>query len=83
MKWIICCSSSVGCRNALVNVEARHPDSTMLTRKCLVTRLLDFTVDKYKELMAQNAGGVLILLPEDLTKLSSEDREVRLQLYTG
>ena len=65
-----------GCRNALVNVEARPLDAASFTRRCVVARLVEFSIDKYKDMMAQNAGGVLILLPTSLASLSQEEREV-------
>ena len=67
-----------GCRNALVNVEARPLDATSFTRRCLVAKLLEFSAEKYKELVSQNAGGVLILLPDNLTSLTPGEKEVRL-----
>ncbi|KAK2164437.1 hypothetical protein LSH36_63g03013 [Paralvinella palmiformis] len=72
--------SAYGCRNALVNVEARPLDTTSFTRRCLVTKLMEFTTEKYKELITQNAGGVLILLPDNLTSLKPEEKEHVMEL---
>jgi hypothetical protein len=41
-----------------------------------VARLIEFSIEKYKDLMAQNAGGVLLLLPTSLADLTPEEREV-------
>lgn len=58
-------------------MEARAIDSKMLTRRCAVARLQDVTMPKYRELMNQNAGALLVILPENLTLLSLEERQVR------
>lgn len=57
-------------------MEARSIDAKMVTRRCLVARLRDVTMAKYHDLISQNAGALLILLPVNLTELSSEDKEV-------
>ncbi|XP_070210935.1 BOS complex subunit NCLN-like [Littorina saxatilis] len=67
--------SSYGCKNALVNMEARPIDSKMLTRRCVVARLRDVTMPKFRDLVTNNAGALLVLLPQDLSKLSAEERE--------
>ncbi|XP_014661861.1 PREDICTED: nicalin-1-like [Priapulus caudatus] len=69
-----------GCRNALVNVEARSIDAKSITRRCLVTSLQDFAADKYKYAQEQNAAGLLVLLPQNLSSLSSEEQDRLLQL---
>lgn len=67
--------SSYGCKNSLVNMEARPIDAKMLTRRCVVARLRDVTMPKFRDLLTQNAGALLILLPEKLSDLSSEEQE--------
>ncbi|BFY98506.1 hypothetical protein BsWGS_01546 [Bradybaena similaris] len=67
--------SSFGCKNSIINMEARAIDSKMLTRRCAVARLQDVTMPKYRELMNQNAGALLVILPENLTLLSLEERQ--------
>lgn len=66
----------VGCKNALVNVEARPIDAQVLTRRCSIAKLREFTIDKFKEMASQNAGGLLILLPQNFDELSVEDKKV-------
>lgn len=68
----------VGCKSSLVNVEARPIDSKMLTRRCVVARLRDVTVPKFRDLMAQNAGALLVLLPKTFLDLTAEEEEVML-----
>ncbi|KAL8588571.1 hypothetical protein ACOMHN_059525 [Nucella lapillus] len=67
--------SSYGCKNSLVNMEARPIDSKMVTRRCVVARLRDVTMPKYRDLATNNAGALLVLLPQDLAQLSSEEQE--------
>ena len=57
-------------------MEARPIDSKMLTRRCVVARLQDVTMPKFRDLMSNNAGALLVLLPQDLSQLSPEEREV-------
>lgn len=61
-----------------MNVEARPIDSKMLTRRCVVARLRDVTVPKFRDLMAQNAGALLVLLPKTFLDLTAEEEEVML-----
>lgn len=69
--------SPLGCRNALVNVEAHPIDANVLTRRCVIAKMKEVTLDKYRDMMLQNAGALLVLLPENLAELDKEDKEVR------
>ena len=69
-------SSLIGCRNSLVNVEARYIDASTLTRKCILTKLKELTVDRLKDVLSQNAAALVVLLPEDYSTLSGEGRQV-------
>nr|XP_054756701.1 BOS complex subunit ncln-like [Lytechinus pictus] len=57
----------IGCRNTLVNLEARPISAKMVTRRCILARLSEVTADRYRELIEQGAGALVILLPESLT----------------
>ncbi|XP_071965908.1 BOS complex subunit ncln-like [Antedon mediterranea] len=57
-----------GCRNALVNMEARPINSNVMVRRCLVTRLAELTSERYQEVI-EGAGALLILLPKDINAL--------------
>ena len=65
-----------GCRNALINVEARPITAAIFTRKCIIAKLKELTIEKYKEMVQQNAGGLLVLIPTDLGALDKEEKEV-------
>ncbi|XP_072038125.1 BOS complex subunit NCLN-like isoform X2 [Amphiura filiformis] len=61
-----------GCRNALVNMEARPISSPLLTRRCILTRLADLTSDRYRDIIEQSAGALLVLLPQNFSSLTQE-----------
>ncbi|XP_033634705.1 nicalin-1-like [Asterias rubens] len=61
-----------GCRNALVNMEARPINTPVLTRRCIITKLADLTAVRYRDMMEQSAGGLLILIPKELSTLPQE-----------
>lgn len=57
-------------------MEARSIDSKMLTRRCAVAKLKDVTMTKYRDLMTQNAGALLVILPNNFMELSAEEKQV-------
>ncbi|XP_005090447.1 nicalin-1 [Aplysia californica] len=67
--------STFGCKNSIINMEARSIDCKMLTRRCAVAKLQDVTMPKYRDLMTQNAGALLVILPQNLGNLSAEERQ--------
>ena len=52
-------------------------DSKVLTRRCVVAKLREVTIDKFKDMVLQSAGGLIIMLPTNMSELSAKDREVR------
>ena len=67
----------LGSRSSLVNMEARPLTSDMLTRRCVVTRLSDLTIDRFKDAVQTfGAGAVLILLPKNTSVASLDQLEV-------
>ena len=74
LTWI----SVPGSRSSLVNMEARPMTSDMLTRRCVVTRLSDLTIERFKEaVQSLGAGAMLILLPKNTSVSSLEQMEVK------
>ncbi|XP_076006043.1 BOS complex subunit NCLN [Genypterus blacodes] len=61
-----------GCRGAIVVAEARSADEPVLTRRCLVMRVPDFTTERYLEAQRQKAAAILILLPRNLSSVPHE-----------
>ena len=43
-----------------------------------MAKLRDIAMDKYREIVSQNAGALLVLLPRNLTELPREAKEVGL-----
>ncbi|XP_044027552.1 nicalin-1-like isoform X1 [Siniperca chuatsi] len=58
-----------GCRGAIVVAEARSADEPVLTRRCVIMKVLDFTTEKFLEAQRQNAAAILILLPKNISSL--------------
>lgn len=73
--------TQAGSRSSLVNMEARPLTSDMLTRRCVVTRLSDLTIERFKEaVQTLGAGAVLILLPKNTSVAALEQKEEWQQL---
>ncbi|XP_071988814.1 BOS complex subunit NCLN-like [Engystomops pustulosus] len=54
---------SHGCRSVQVSAESRTLDAEILTRRCVIMRLSDFSSDKWTRILTQSAAAVLILVP--------------------
>ncbi|KAG8534717.1 hypothetical protein GDO81_018742, partial [Engystomops pustulosus] len=52
-----------GCRSVQVSAESRTLDAEILTRRCVIMRLSDFSSDKWTRILTQSASAVLILVP--------------------
>ncbi|XP_029358742.1 nicalin-1 [Echeneis naucrates] len=61
-----------GCRGAIVVAEARSADEPVLTRRCVIMKVQDFTTGKYQEALKQNAAAVLILLPKNISSIPQD-----------
>ncbi|XP_054473225.1 nicalin-1-like [Anoplopoma fimbria] len=61
-----------GCRGAIVVAEARSADEPVLTRRCVIMKLLDFTTEKYLEAQRQSAAAIMILLPKNISGIPHE-----------
>lgn len=58
--------------------EARSADEPVLTRRCVIMKVLDFTTEKYHEAQRQNAAAILILLPKNISSISHDTVQVTL-----
>uniref|UniRef100_A0A7G3AVT5 Nicalin n=1 Tax=Lutzomyia longipalpis TaxID=7200 RepID=A0A7G3AVT5_LUTLO len=63
-----------GCRASVLNLEAKSLYTWATSRHCVLTRLQDMTIDQFREIRAK-AGGLIVLLPEDIGSLSVDDRQ--------
>ncbi|CAL8129212.1 unnamed protein product [Orchesella dallaii] len=70
--------SSYGTSGSLLNLETRIlPGSPMVSspRRCYVVRLVDLTVNMYKDLLTAQVAGIVIIVPADLSSISGEIRD--------
>ncbi|XP_052281530.1 nicalin-like [Dreissena polymorpha] len=67
--------TKIGSKMSLINMEARPLDAKMVTRRCILTRLKEMTGAKYRELVEQKAGALLILLPQHLASMPEQMKQ--------
>ncbi|XP_053321375.1 nicalin isoform X2 [Spea bombifrons] len=63
---------SYGTRSAVLNTEARTAEADVLSRRCVLMRLADFSFEQYQKALRQSAGAVVIILPQDMAALPQE-----------
>lgn len=56
--------------------EARSADEPVLTRRCVVMKVQDFSTEKYEEAQRQSAAAILILLPKNISSVSPDTIQV-------
>lgn len=56
--------------------EARSADEPVLTRRCVIMKVPDFTTEKYLQAQRQNAAAVLILMPKNISSVPQESIQV-------
>lgn len=56
--------------------EARSAEEPLLTRRCVIMKVQDFTTEKYKEAQRQKAAAVLILLPQNISNIPYDKLQV-------
>uniref|UniRef100_A0A673MA90 BOS complex subunit NCLN n=1 Tax=Sinocyclocheilus rhinocerous TaxID=307959 RepID=A0A673MA90_9TELE len=61
-----------GSRNAILNTEARTVDAEVLSRRCVMVRLIDFSYEKYQKALRQSAGAVVIILPQNMSTVPQD-----------
>lgn len=66
-----------GTRNAVLNTEARTTDADVLSRRCVLMRLLDFSYEQYQKALRQSAGAVVIILPRAMAAVPQDVIRVR------
>ena len=57
-------------------MEARPVNGKTFTRRCVMARLAELTIERFKEVVEQGAGAVLVLLPKNVADISPKDLEV-------
>ncbi|KAG2464583.1 NCLN protein, partial [Polypterus senegalus] len=61
-----------GTRNAMLNTEARTVEAEVLSRRCVLMRLIDFSYEKYQKVIRQSAGAVVIILPKNMSTMPQD-----------
>jgi hypothetical protein len=63
-----------GSRSAAVNLEARSLTSWSTSRHCIISKLQDLTIDHFRNIRTK-AGALLVVLPNDLSRLNFEEKQ--------
>uniref|UniRef100_A0A8C5WSS1 Nicalin n=1 Tax=Laticauda laticaudata TaxID=8630 RepID=A0A8C5WSS1_LATLA len=61
-----------GTRNAMLNTEARTVEADVLSRRCVMIRLMDFSYEQYQKALRQSAGAVVIILPHNMASVPQD-----------
>ncbi|XP_075467386.1 BOS complex subunit NCLN isoform X2 [Ascaphus truei] len=61
-----------GTRNSVLNTEARTVEADVLSRRCVLMRLANFSFEQYQKALRQSAGAVVIILPADMAALPQD-----------
>lgn len=61
-----------GTRNAVLNTEARTVEADVLSRRCVMMRLMDFSYEQYQKALRQSAGAVVIILPQNMLSVPQD-----------
>lgn len=56
----------------MLNTEARTIDADVLSRRCVLMRLLDFSYEQYQKALRQLAGAVVIILPRAMAAVPQD-----------
>ncbi|XP_054746819.1 BOS complex subunit NCLN isoform X1 [Anastrepha obliqua] len=63
-----------GCRASALSLEAKSLYTWSTGRHCVLTKLQDLTIDQFREIR-QKAGGLVILLPKDVSSMTFDEKE--------
>lgn len=61
-----------GTRSAVLNTEARTVEADVLSRRCVMMRLVDFSYEQYQKALRQSAGAVVIILPRSISSVPQD-----------
>uniref|UniRef100_A0A7M4EZ97 BOS complex subunit NCLN n=1 Tax=Crocodylus porosus TaxID=8502 RepID=A0A7M4EZ97_CROPO len=65
-------SKNKSTRNAVLNTEARTVEADVLSRRCVMMRLVDFSYEQYQKALRQSAGAVVIILPQAMSSVPQD-----------
>ncbi|XP_017471269.1 PREDICTED: nicalin isoform X1 [Rhagoletis zephyria] len=63
-----------GCRASALSLEAKSLYTWSTGRHCVLAKLQDLTIDQFREIR-QKAGGLVILLPKNVSAMTFEEKE--------
>ena len=63
---------ALGSRSALVNMEAKGVQASMLNRRCVFIRWTDLSMEKFLDLVDRGAGAMIILLPGNMYEVEED-----------
>nr|CAG4650810.1 EOG090X02MW [Simocephalus serrulatus] len=64
-----------GSRSSTLNFEARSIDTRLPARKCVILMINEFSPSRFRELINEGVGALLIIIPSDLESLTDDMRE--------
>nr|CAG4634664.1 EOG090X02MW [Alona affinis] len=64
-----------GSRSSVLNFESRSIETRNPARKCIIMKVQEFSTGRFRELINEGIGALLIVLPSDLDSLSDELKE--------
>nr|CAG4646885.1 EOG090X02MW [Megafenestra aurita] len=64
-----------GSRSSILNFEARSIDTRMPARKCVILMINEFSPSRFRELINEGVGALLIVIPSDLESLTEDMKE--------
>lgn len=71
----------------MLNTEARTVEADVLSRRCVMMRLVDFSYEQYQKALRQSAGAVVIILPRSISSVPQDvvrvNKKVFFSLPTG
>lgn len=87
LRMPVSLSPLAGTRSAVLNTEARTVEADVLSRRCVMMRLVDFSYEQYQKALRQSAGAVVIILPRSISSVPQDvvrvNRKVFLSLPRG
>ena len=66
----------LGSRSSTLNFEARSVDTRNPARKCVMLMINEFNPSRFRELINEGVGAILIIIPSELESLTDDMREV-------
>lgn len=65
----------------MLNTEARTVEADVLSRRCVMMRLVDFSYEQYQKALRQSAGAVVIILPRSISSVPQDVVRVNKKVF--